>query len=54
MKLQFGVYRSGKLVIPLGLPVVCTHKRAALIISILDLTKSSLIPGDYYACDYTN
>lgn len=51
-ELVFGVFRRGKLVFPIGMPIKCSHLTASVIVGVLSLTKDVLRPGDYFACDY--
>jgi len=46
-----GVFRNGKLLYAIN-KVRCTHAQAALIVAALDLGKSILCPGEYFAADY--
>jgi len=48
----FGVFSKGKLVFPLGTPLKCSHITAAIIVGILDMAKSCLQKGYYFAADY--
>ena len=50
--LSFGVFNKGKVVFLLN-RTKCTMFVASIIVGILDLAKSSLAEGDYFACDFT-